>query len=912
MKKRNYDLFANTIPSEKIYLHLDRPGYMQGDTIWFKAYSWFGYEQIPDTFSLVLYVDLLNPKESVEQRRKLLIQNGTSKGEFILGKDMAPGIYTLRAYTRWMQNPGAGEPFYQRVNINPASQVFQFECNPVIIKQEGNDSLQVSFMFYEMDPGGDLRRDYNHLVRYSFEAGDQSLHSGQVVTFNTREQVLRWELPETAENDSMAIFNVSIHDEHINFEKQFRIPLREAVDLQFFPEGGNLVNGLESRVAFKVTGTDGLSREVEGEIRDADGMPVTSFKSSHKGMGIFNLKPDSGKKYFAHLEYNRRKYLYPLPAAMNEGCILSVNSAIQDNNLSVTINCNTSGSDSFKYIVCYAYGLIRYVSTVKISGHLSRVKIPVDLFLEGIVRITLLDRNYEPECERLVYVDKKQRFRVEIEPDSSSYGNRSKVSLLIRTTGTEGVPVETDLSLAVVDKEQIIKDRSIRGICAYKLLESELQGYIEDIDFYFKGDSITNRNALDLLLMTQGYRKFESLETSSDLPKFQPERGFEISGKIKLLGRQSRNENYSYRDIGLTLLCPSGQEPFLDLSGPDSLGHFNFFIPLIYGKNLSLLQALNPRGKPLYGEIFMYETDTLPRFMPPKPLITDIIPPAVEYVRRLQAVKRTEISKIASGIGMYLDLPEVTIKGRDKYYYLNFEEEALKIADMDSLDPGGNKFENIYDVLIREFGAERHRYQYWTYFNEQDSAFRTIETIFLPSIGDTDFYFPIYLLNGNIYFTAGEDKERFTGYLDNLNALNVNEIKKLMVLPPGRISNYYADPKIRFYPSHIQQSLVVMETYSKNIYRGDPQGIKTFILDGLDTPRTFYSPRYEGPSRESPIYDGRSTLFWEPSIRTDSSGIARIEFYTGDRQTEMEVIVNGIEVGSGNPGQGQLLISTSF
>ena len=108
----------------------------------------------------------------------------------------------------------------------------------------------------------------------------------------------------------------------------------------------------------------------------------------------------------------------------------------------------------------------------------------------------------------------------------------------------------------------------------------------------------------------------------------------------------------------------------------------------------------------------------------------------------------------------------------------------------------------------------------------------------------------------------------------------------------------------------IRQSLVVIETYSDNSFRGDPQGIKTFILDGLDAPRAFYSPRYEGPLRKSPVYDGRATLLWEPSIKTDTKGQAKIEFFTSDRQTSLEVIVNGIEVGSGNPGQGQALINS--
>jgi len=70
----------------------------------------------------------------------------------------------------------------------------------------------------------------------------------------------------------------------------------------------------------------------------------------------------------------------------------------------------------------------------------------------------------------------------------------------------------------------------------------------------------------------------------------------------------------------------------------------------------------------------------------------------------------------------------------------------------------------------------------------------------------------------------------------------------------------------------------------------------------------FYSPRYEGSLKNSPVYDGRATIFWEPLLKTDSNGQAKVEFYTSDRKTELEVIINGIEVDNGNPGEGYKII----
>ena len=82
----------NELPSEKVFLHLDRFNYAQGDTIWFKAYSWYGFDQIPDTISGILYVDLINAEGRVALRRKLLIQNGKSYGDFSLDSTITPGL----------------------------------------------------------------------------------------------------------------------------------------------------------------------------------------------------------------------------------------------------------------------------------------------------------------------------------------------------------------------------------------------------------------------------------------------------------------------------------------------------------------------------------------------------------------------------------------------------------------------------------------------------------------------------------------------------------------------------------------------------------------------------------------------------------------------------------------------------
>jgi hypothetical protein len=98
--------------------------------------------------------------------------------------------------------------------------------------------------------------------------------------------------------------------------------------------------------------------------------------------------------------------------------------------------------------------------------------------------------------------------------------------------------------------------------------------------------------------------------------------------------------------------------------------------------------------------------------------------------------------------------------------------------------------------------------------------------------------------------------------------------------------------------------MVIIETYSKKTYRGDIEGVKKFVINGLDVPRKFYSPRYDGPARSNPEFDGRITLYWNPLIITDSDGKAKVDFFTNDRKANQKVVVQGIEIENGNPGEG--------
>ena len=285
----------------------------------------------------------------------------------------------------------------------------------------------------------------------------------------------------------------------------------------------------------------------------------------------------------------------------------------EEESIALLLNYTSPTNNPPKYILVSSYGLIKYAGAIKTSNGLCRMSIPLEQLPEGICALTVLNAAFEPLCERLFYANKKERIKIEIAADKANYQARDKVVLSVKATKADGSPAQADLSLAVTDKQQTIKDGNTRGISAYKLLESELKGNIEDADFYFRGDSV-NSQPLDLLLLTQGFRRFLPHETKNNQPP-NPDRYFSITGKIEFTGIRIRKKIYDYKTVNLTLMSWNSNNRIYQTK-PDSLGRFSFQLPLFLGNSDMFLQATNARKKQFNGEIILDEVIETPWQMP--------------------------------------------------------------------------------------------------------------------------------------------------------------------------------------------------------------------------------------------------------------------------------------------------------
>ena len=309
-------------------------------------------------------------------------------------------------------------------------------------------------------------------------------------------------------------------------------------DLQFFPEGGELVTAMVSKVGFKAIGTNGLGVNVKGVILDNANTPVASFVSTHLGMGYFYIQPEEGKTYKAKVTFaDGTQSIFDLPATVSKGIVLAVKDTL--NKISIEIRSNKAyfqeNLNKDLNLVIYAGGLVSSVNTKLDSRRLS-MNIPNSQFPSGIVQITLFSQSGEPLSERMLFLQNPDLVNLTVNSNKTSYGKREKVSINVNAKD-KGANAEGHFSVSVIDESKVTFDENNETtILTYLLLTSDLKGYIEQPNYYFINNTNEAQANLDALMLTQGYRRFtwkQLLTDNNTKFTYAPEKSLEIAGVAK-------------------------------------------------------------------------------------------------------------------------------------------------------------------------------------------------------------------------------------------------------------------------------------------------------------------------------------------------------------------------------------------
>ena len=293
----------------------------------------------------------------------------------------------------------------------------------------------------------------------------------------------------------------------LNTKKKTNTQLRadNKIDVQFFPEGGYAVNGLNGKITFKAIGSDGYSREVKGIIKNSKGETVVPINTIYQGMGFFTLNPQPNETYSAVLDDGS---IHKLPETQNEGYSILIDN-LDANNIKVKVQASNVLRSKPFYIIGTINNEKYYQGKFAFNAQsVFNFEIPKNKFPSGVMTLTLFDEQMRPWSERPVFVNNNEELIIQAELEDFNFGKREKVKLKVNLKDVYGTPLSTNFSIAITDADRVYKNSFGTNILTHLLLESNLKGHIENPGYFFSDNKRSTRAKLDLVMLTHGWRKY--------------------------------------------------------------------------------------------------------------------------------------------------------------------------------------------------------------------------------------------------------------------------------------------------------------------------------------------------------------------------------------------------------------------
>ena len=221
-------------------------------------------------------------------------------------------------------------------------------------------------------------------------------------------------------------------------------------------------------------------------------------------MGSFVFKPNSSKNYYVKLDSTEKKQ-YALPEIKNKGYVLQLIENIQDT-ITLKVIQNATLVKETIYIRVQVKGIVYSIAKTRLDK-VKNIRIPLKGIPQGIAEVTLFNKNLYPLAERLVYLNHNQKIYIQAVLDKEKYLTKELVKIRLKATDQNNTPVVAHLGLSVFDA--LYKNpRDSKTIETHFHLTEQLKGKLYNPDYYFNTKNTNRKDALDLLLLTQGWRKY--------------------------------------------------------------------------------------------------------------------------------------------------------------------------------------------------------------------------------------------------------------------------------------------------------------------------------------------------------------------------------------------------------------------
>ncbi|MDO6761363.1 hypothetical protein Q4566_14215 [Tamlana sp. 2_MG-2023] len=637
-------------------------------------------------------------------------------------------------------------------------------------------------------------------------------------------------------------------------------------EIYFYPEGGNLVTNLTSKIAIKSKN----NKTLEGQIKDSDGNTLTHFKTQNFGIGLINLTPEANKSYYASIIINGKEQKYSLPKALPSGHNLNI--ANFSDKIIIKVTANHAIGLKNTYLVGHQRGNLIYEKFVPTAINEYSVMLDSKLLNDGVANFTLFDNNGKPVCERLVFIDTpNNNVDIQINLSNTTPKSREKVTMKLNLKDQNGSPLAGQFSMAITDLDAVDQKTTSENIKTYLLLNSDLRGTIENPGYFFEKKNDKRRSyQLDLIMLTHGWRRFQwtdLLFASPEKTKYSEEKGLYFSGYTTTL------KNGKTRQASTTRMTFMGELPHQEQQQTASNGSFKYG-PYIFNDSLPVLIEART-------DHFKSEKDTGNRNLA---IYLD-----QKYHDSPRIVKKEVLKPLLN------DSTKIT----------TFKEQAKTISQLDSLyhETATRLDEVLVTARMKSETAVRNeklneRTNYGSPSKRLDMA--DFENLRHLSVIQLIGHLPGVITTGDSIYIRTELVTKI--YVDE-SAVDVSDISTMtgsdidfMDVLTGAAASMY---------SNAGPGVIIIHTrlgmYTNTNTKRKP-GIINFTAKGFYSAREYYSPNYEDDFTIETKKDLRTTLHWEPLIElseaNDNESI--VSFFTSDSKSTYGIKIEGITE-NGNP-----------
>jgi len=444
--KKKLSSYNEQRPEDRVYVQFDKPMYEPGDNIWFSAFIRDAATMKPSGKSDIVHVEFINPKGTIEKTINIIAKNGVAAGDFNLDAEALGGMYKVRAYTNWMKNEGENNVFEKQIQVQDVvlpnlKMKLDFEK-----KAFGSGDEVVAKLELNTNENKPLS---NYKIKFVANLDGKQIISKVDVTDEDGLRYIKFNLPKDLKtNDGLLNVMIDYNGSTESISRSIPIVLNK-IKLQLFPEGGDLVTGLESKVAFRALNEFDKPADIEGVVLTDKGIQVASFSSFHEGMGAFNFTPRSNEKYIVKITKPENiTENYSLPEALPRGYVMNVDATKE--NVAVTVNSTETEELS---LVAQVRNKIYYSTVVDAKKGINKITFPTSNFPIGVSQITLFDSKGIARAERLAFVNKDKQLSISVETEKEKYLPREKVKMTISVKDERGMPMPANLSMAVVNDQ---------------------------------------------------------------------------------------------------------------------------------------------------------------------------------------------------------------------------------------------------------------------------------------------------------------------------------------------------------------------------------------------------------------------------------------------------------------------------